>query len=123
MTQKSDIGYFAEDLAAEYLEKKGYKIIDRNYRKPWGELDLVATKEGIVIFVEVKANTYDSIAFDPALRAGNEKLHKVVRTAQLYLDSKKFSSEQNWQIDLVTVIIEKGKETAKITHFKNIETG
>ena len=51
-----EFGSFAEGLAEKFLKDRGYKILGRNYRKPWGEVDIIAEKEGIVIFVEVKAS-------------------------------------------------------------------
>ena len=56
MTQKSEIGKLGENLACEYLKNKGYWVIERNFRRPWGELDIVARqKDGTLVFVEVKA--------------------------------------------------------------------
>ena len=55
MTHRSELGKFGEDLACEYLVKKGYKIIDRNFRKPWGELDIITrAPDKTLVFVEVK---------------------------------------------------------------------
>lgn len=120
MTQKSDFGYLAEEMAAEYLIGKGYQIKDRNFRRPWGELDIVATKDGVVVFCEVKANSRPMPDFDPSLRAGYVKLHKVVRSAEIYLSMKKFPENQPWQVDLLTVVLDREQSKAKITHFKNI---
>ena len=49
MKGTSELGFFAEHYAAEYLKSKGYTILGHNYRKPWGEIDIIAEKEGIVI--------------------------------------------------------------------------
>ncbi len=54
-TEKQKIGQIGEDCACEYLRKEGYKIIDRNYNRKWGELDIVAKKGKKLHFVEVKA--------------------------------------------------------------------
>lgn len=53
ITQKT--GRLGEELAGRFLMKRGYKIVDRNYRRPWGELDIVAEKKGKIHFVEVKS--------------------------------------------------------------------
>lgn len=53
VTQK--IGRLGEELAGKFLMKRGYKIVDRNYRRPWGELDIIAEKKGKIHFVEVKS--------------------------------------------------------------------
>ena len=49
------VGQIGEDIACQFLERKGFKVLERNYRKPWGEIDIIAEKDGIVRFVEVKA--------------------------------------------------------------------
>ena len=56
-TEKQKTGNLGEELTASFLEGKGYKIIERNYRKKWGEIDIVAELDGVLHFVEVKALT------------------------------------------------------------------
>lgn len=110
----------AENLAAEYLQSKGYEILDKNYRKPWGEIDLVAKKEGIMIFVEVKASKKSVSGFEPEMRADKTKMIKVARTSRTYLVSKKYSPDQEWQMDIISIAFDKDRGVAKIKHFKNI---
>lgn len=55
MPNTKRIGALGEELAVKFLMKRGYKILDRNYRRPWGELDIVAERRGKIHFVEVKA--------------------------------------------------------------------
>lgn len=57
MSDKKKIGPLGEELVVKFLMKRGYRILDRNYRRPWGELDVVAEKRGKIHFVEVKALT------------------------------------------------------------------
>ncbi len=117
----SELGFLAENLAARYLEKRGYAILELNYRKPWGEIDIIASKEGILVFVEVKANRKIIAGFEPELRATSSKIVKVVRTARTYLAEKKYGPEQEWQIDVISIGLDEPREVAKIRHFKNIE--
>ena len=117
----SELGFLAENLAARYLEKKGYVILELNYRKPWGELDIVASKEGILVFVEVKANRKIIAGFEPELRANSSKIVKVVRTARTYLVEKHYSVEKEWQVDVISIGLDEPREVAKIRHFKNID--
>ena len=49
------VGEIGEEIACQFLERKGFKILERNYRKPWGEIDIIAEKDGVIRFVEVKA--------------------------------------------------------------------
>lgn len=117
----SELGFWAENLAARYLEKRGYVILELNYRKPWGEIDIVALKEGILVFIEVKANRKIIAGFEPELRANSSKIVKVVRTARTYLAERRYNPEQEWQVDVISIGLDEPREVAKIRHFKNID--
>ena len=121
MTKLSELGFVAEGYVAQYLKSKNYKILDHNYRKPWGEIDIVAEKDRILIFVEVKANSSNVAGFEPELRADRVKMQKVVRTARTYLLDKKYQFDQEWQVDIISITFDKSRGVAKIKHFKNIE--
>lgn len=121
MTIKSEFGGWAEDYVAQYLRSKGYRVLENNYRKPWGEIDIITEKEGILIFVEVKASKDDISGFEPENRVSPEKIRRLMRAIQTYLAAKKYNPEQEWQIDVVTLTLSRSREVAKIKHFKNIE--
>ena len=123
-----EFGSFAEGLAEKFLKDRGYKVLGRNYRKPWGEIDIIAEKlcaedgNKTVIFVEVKAS--DSPApkgFEPEKRVNNDKVLRIKRAAQTYIQQNNLD-DISWQIDLIAIELNKEKGTAKITHFKNIWT-
>ena len=77
--EKGDI---AEEKAVVYLKKMGFKIITQNYfAKKMGEIDIVATKNSVYHFIEVKSGK----GFDPVYNLTPSKLHKVINSAQLYL--------------------------------------
>lgn len=119
MDERRKFGNSAETIASQYLEKKGYQILERNYRKPWGEIDIIAKKDGIMVFVEVKANTRKGDdSFDPEVRADYRKMQKIFRTATLYLGNTSGGLDREWRIDVISVTMEQTK--AKITHFKNV---
>lgn len=118
---RKELGNLAERLAAEFLAKRGYAVLERNYRRPWGELDIVARRGKVVIFVEVKASGQSVAGFEPELRAGAVKLHKVARTAQTYLSDKGFDPQTEWRVDVITVVFDTIRGTAKIKHFPNVE--
>ena len=121
MTIKSEFGNWAENYVAQYLKSKGYEVIENNYRKPWGEIDIIAEKEGILIFVEVKASRDDRAGFEPENRVSPEKLRRLMRAVQTYLAAKKYPPEQERQIDVVALTLDQNRGVAKIKHFKNIE--
>ena len=79
MKNTSEFGAWAEHYVAQYLETKDYIILDRNYSKKWGEIDIIAKKKDILIFIEVKANKSAVAGFEPENRVNNEKTYKKVR--------------------------------------------
>ncbi|MEK7654102.1 MAG: YraN family protein [Patescibacteria group bacterium] len=82
MTNKSEVGKLGEDLACGFLVKKGYKILKRNYWKPWGELDIVAKDpDGVLVFVEVKAMRRLAANTD-LLHARNEATEKSLNQGE-----------------------------------------
>lgn len=121
MTKRSEFGQWAEDRVAQYLEQKNYVIQGRNYRKKWGEIDIIAEKNGIIIFVEVKANKKEVAGFEPENRVSPEKLRRMNRAIETYVAHKKFPPSQEWQIDIVSLTVDEDRGVAKIKHFKNIE--
>jgi len=112
---------FAEHYAAQYLKSKDYEILGHNFRKPWGEIDIIVQKEGILIFVEVKANKKDLPGFEPELRVNSDKKYRMRRIAETYLLTHKYPDDQPWQMDVVSVSLDQNRGVAKIRHFKNID--
>lgn len=90
MTEKRKLGDFGEDLTAEFLQKKGYKILDRNYSKTFGEIDIIAIKGEIISFVEVKTRKSDSFAY-AAEAVDFYKQQRIKRASQAYLMEKKLT--------------------------------
>ena len=121
-TEKSKFGTWGEKYASEFLMSRNYAILGINYQKPWGEIDIIAEKEGIIVFVEVKANHKEIIGFEPELRVNKAKLKRIIRAARTYLADKKCGPDQEWQIDILSLTLDKDRQVAKIKHFKNIET-
>ena len=114
--RRKEVGRLGEDIAVQFLERKGYKIIARNYRKPWGEIDIIAEKAGSVRFIEVKAVSRESSDYRPEELVDARKLEKVARTASLYMESK--GDEREYQIDAVGVIMDVSSRTAKCRLFE-----
>ena len=115
---RKSVGHAGEDIGCQFLESKGFKVLERNYRRPWGEIDIVAEKDGIVRFIEVKAVSRESLPdisremdYRPEEMVTPEKLRKVARTAQLYMENKKDSRE--YQIDVVGVIMDMATKKAR----------
>ena len=80
-------GFEAESVACEHLAKNGYKILDRNYNTRFGEIDIVAFKDGALRFFEVKSGS----GFEPILNITESKLQKIIKSVHIYLSAKKLT--------------------------------
>jgi putative endonuclease len=107
-TERTRLGLAAEEAVCHHLKKLGYRILDRNWRRPWGELDVVAEHSGTIHFVEVKASRRLLTGFPPYARADGQKMHKVRRTAQTWLSAHRYGPATEWQLVVASVIMEPG---------------
>src|SRR5258706_11908193 len=111
------IGKKGEDLAVEYLKKKGYKILERNYRKQYAEIDIIAVKNNVLVFVEVKTRTSDTFG-SPLEAITSWKLRPLQKLAEYYSMLHPESPSQ-LRIDAVSITLDSsGKPT--IEHVENI---
>lgn len=79
-----NIGEVGEEYAVKFLIKKKYKILERNYRKRYGEIDIIAENKNYIVFVEVKTRHKDSMA-SAADAVNRQKQIRIIKTASLYL--------------------------------------
>lgn len=109
-TRRKHVGNVGESVAGEFLSSKGHRILMRNYQKPWGEIDIITRKAGIIHFVEVKSISRENIAnvsqpTSDIYRAEEnmhpQKIARLQRTIQTYI--AEHSVEEDWQLDLVAV--------------------
>lgn len=113
-----------EKVAEDYLKKKRYEILDRNYSPRFvsgplrGEIDIVAKKDDIVSFIEVKMLTSNKI-ISPEEKVDFQKQRKIMKIAESWLMEKKIPLESPWQIDVIAIKIDLNNRKAKIRHFKN----
>ena len=113
-----------EDIACQFLSRKGYKILERNYRRKWGEIDVIGEKAGVVRFIEVKAVSGDGGDFSremdrlPEELVHQTKLQKIARTAVLYMEEQKDNRE--YQIDVVGIIMNKTTRVARCRLFEQV---
>ncbi|MFA5840909.1 MAG: YraN family protein [Candidatus Paceibacterota bacterium] len=117
-TQKT--GEIGENIAAKFLMKHGFSILDRNYTKKWGEIDIVAEKACRLYFIEVKSVSRETLSnetlnsYRPEDNMHPWKLKRLSRTIQTYLLSEKVSDEKEWQVDLLVVFLDTKNKKAKI---------
>lgn len=110
-------GKKGEGLAVQYLERQGYKIIEKNWRySRLGELDLIAEKGDTLVFIEVKTRTSSEYGH-PTEVIVPKKLNRMRNLAEIYINGLSSSNYKNFRMDLVAILI--GAET-EITHIKDI---
>ena|ERR1035437_4035921 len=132
-SEKQKIGEIGETIAVKFLVKHGFSILDRNYTKKWGEIDIISEKDSKLYFVEVKSVSRDL----PALPNGREqaetldqykpednmhpwKIKRLSRTIQTYLISQKIPEEKEWQVDLLVIFLDIKNKKAKVKVVSNI---
>ena len=113
MTRNRCIGQWGEQAAADYLCTRGYQISGRNVRTPYGEIDIVATKDGQTVFVEVKART-NSRYGPPEVAVTARKRAHMLACADHYAQQ---NSLDHWQIDVIAVA--RLNQQIEIKHFEN----
>lgn len=125
---RKEVGRIGEDICAQYLEGKGFEVIDRNYRKTWGEIDVIAKKEGRIHFVEVKSvscNSLDEVAsladkYRPEDNMHPWKLQRLSRAIQSYLLEKDIGEEGDWQFDVATIYLDQKSKKAKVEYMGDV---
>lgn len=108
------IGKWGEGIAAEWLAQRGYHILARNLRTPYGEIDILAHRGDSVVFIEVKTLTA-SRDFFPEHQITPRKREHMLHAAQHYAAENRIDQ---WQIDVIAVEGKPG-ETPIVTHFEN----
>ena len=102
-------GNIAEDKASKFLQDKGFMIIDRNFYSRFGEIDIIATKDAVLHFIEVKSGLDYELAIQ---NITPRKLSRFIKTTSVYI--KKNSLNADFMIDAVVVT------PKKIWHIENI---
>jgi putative endonuclease len=120
------VGALGESVAAEFLRRKGFEILEMNYWKPWGEIDIIALKRDSVRFVEVKTLSFDVLpdisrennAYRPEEQVHPAKLKKVMRTAEIYMTEK--NDSRDYQIDVVGVFMDPVRRKARCRLYEGV---
>lgn len=126
MAEHLEIGKIGENITKTFLMKHGFSILDCNYFTRYGELDIVAKKDNVLRFVEVKsvkvrdlAQTA-TLAIRPEDNLTGEKWGRVRISAETYLRHKGVPHETRWQVDLACVYINVEKREGKVLLMENI---
>lgn len=120
MKRKNNIllGSKGETIATKYLSSRGYEILERNFKKRYGDIDIVAQIGDTMVFVEVKTRTSDE--YGGGEEAINRaKIYRLIKAAQYYKHVKNLA-DIPMRIDLISIYLDYGGETYKINHYENI---
>lgn len=126
-TTRQALGRWGESLAADYLHQKGYEILDRNVRTPYGEIDLVASQttpslsseaeERVIVFVEVKTRTTAAFGH-PEDSVTLSKRYHMLSAAQHYIAEHPQLGDI-WRIDVIAIRRDEDHRQTAILHFEN----
>ena len=125
---KRQLGNKGEDIACIYLKGKGFEILERNYLKPWGEIDIIAMRKGEYHFIEVKTISRATSTGDgsrgtrPNMSAEDHlhpaKLKRLARTVDVYMTDR--DANIDYQIDLVTVELDMATRRARCKLYEQV---
>mgnify|MGYP003962782139 FL=1 len=132
-TDKQKVGEIGENVACRFLMKHGFEIVERNYWKKWGEIDIIAKSfdkaqdREIVRFIEVKTvscKTLDSVthetdAYRPEDNLHPWKLKRLSRTIQTYL-LEKGNDDIEWQFDVIAIYLDMSNKKARVNFLEDI---
>lgn len=116
MTNRNrEIGRLAEKLASEALIKKGYQILENNFLNRFGEIDIIAKDQEILVFVEVKAKKGLSFGM-PEEMINRFKLKRIQNMATIYMKGKNLPC----RIDVIAIILSATNELISLIHYENV---
>ena len=110
-------GRRGEEIAKEYLEKKGYKIVERNYKTKYAEIDLVARRKNELIFIEVRTKIGENFG-SPEETIDRKKLKKLWGNATAYAARAKW--KDSCRVDAVCIVLKKDNSVERLNHYENI---
>jgi len=135
-TEKRKIGDIGEEMASMFLVKHGFEIVERNYSKKWGEIDIIARKNIKLHFIEVKTVSHlpyngETDNYRPEDNLHSWKLKRLSRVIQTYLlgyrgnrgvshVTGRANMEVDWQFDVATVYLDLKTKEAKVNFMEDI---
>ncbi|NMB59170.1 MAG: YraN family protein [Chloroflexi bacterium] len=122
-THNRRLGKWGEQMAADYLLANGYTILARNWKSPYGEIDLISSRMDTLVFVEVKTRSGRDYGF-PEEAVTTLKQEHLINCAQAYLDEIKANAALDWQIDIIAIIaLDREANRFELKHYENAVNG
>ena len=110
-------GRLGEEIATRFLEEKGYKILFRNFKTKYSEIDLIAQKRKPLIFVEVKTRKGEAFG-SPEEAINRDKKDRLKKAAQAFVAFHQWAGP--FQIDVLAIVLGQNNEVLRLTHYENI---
>lgn len=122
MTTTREKGDKGEDIACFYLKKHGFLVQERNYLRKWGEIDIIAVKDGILHFIEVKSVFVkgSAMGYRPEENVHDLKQKKLRRVIQTYLNESKYGTDAEFKFHVVTVTTQVATGKARVKMLNDI---
>lgn len=115
LLNKLKIGSLGESAACSFLKKSGYKILKKNYRKKYGEIDIIASKGENISFIEVKTRSTSDYGI-PCQAVNKAKQERIIKTAKAFIVEN--ALDNNYSFDVIE-IFHKGGKITDIIHIDN----
>jgi putative endonuclease len=114
-------GNKGEEIACNYLLERGFLLQERNYLKKWGEIDIIAIKDGILHFFEVKSSTISNKNnYRPEENVHDLKVRRLKRTIQTYLNERKYGIDAEFKFHVLIVKFDQLTGKSDVTMLENI---
>ena len=116
-TENLKIGYRGESIAKRYLQNKGYRIIEQNYKNKYAEIDLIALDKKLLVFIEVRTKIGEKFG-TPEESLNRNKIKKLIRNAAAYAVQKGYIMD--YRIDAICIVLNEDRGVKRINHYQNI---
>jgi len=116
MSQHNEVGRIGENLAKEFLEKKGYKIIEQNYKTKYAEIDLIAQDKTCLVFAEVRTKIGENFG-TPEDTINKKKMWKIRQNALAYTAFKKWPGQL--RLDAICIVLKPNYTIERLNHYEN----
>lgn len=113
-------GNIGEDIACKFIQVRGFEVIERNYLKKWGELDIVAQKDSKIHFFEVKSVTGHFDTHNPEDNVHGLKVRHLRRIIETYLEEKGGGLDKEFYFHVLCVYMDMQARTGKVRWIKNV---
>ncbi len=117
-------GNKGEDIACKFLIKNGFRVICRNYQKAWGEIDIIAEKDKVIHFFEVKSVTGrssgDTNSHRPEDNVHGLKTRHIRRMIETYFEESKYGFDREFHFHVLCVYMDMGTRTARVKWIEDI---